>query len=651
MKIKTILDNFIAKAFPKLEIDPGLDNVKGFIKVALISLIEFAFIVTFFVIDNDNGDDFLMNAISSGSLSGEPSEFLMFINIILGEFLKLLYTIIPGLNWYWFVLLSSLFVGYTIIQYSFYRLKTEPVVRMTRHFFIFAVLFESIVLTSFTRIAGIVAIAGFMLILLNTKKSYKEYVFGLLLIVFASLIRHHVFRMHFMLGIPFFMVLLYKRKYLKLVFVGVAFLIAFSAYKYHQSVYKKNEEHNFHRIYLNKTAFTHIYNRPAFAQRTIPFDDLENWDKLDYTILKGPASGVYYKSKVFLENNDIFSEIAAPKPSFWELTFNKTFLVELKNVVRTFLDYIDQKYYHYFFLIVLVILFVSKRRYEFSALLLYFAFIVFAAFYLHYYWQGPLKERVLATMIMPAVMFSLYYLDQNYRTPKSPLFLESVDQNMLKIILFSIGFMALSFSVYKHKQRVTYLYNFRDRIYNQHQYLNGVDEEFYIKRTTNGLYYIYKNPIDLSNAFTMGWTKFSPFNRDKLEKYTGDRNANIYNIYNKDIVWFFDLTRYRIEINSVLNYYRQKHPYCKIKRQVIKLPKKDVLFKYTFHITKLDISPLSTLGVGMRFGEQYRISKMADQGLSLRMLSGGAGEPEVPQDMEIFEDLEIPEEIEAEDEE
>lgn len=77
------------------------------------------FYITFFYTNKFFGtnDDMLMMLLVSGIYTGEATEYIVFQNILIGLFLKQLYTFLPDINWYTLLLSSSQFIAFTSIYF------------------------------------------------------------------------------------------------------------------------------------------------------------------------------------------------------------------------------------------------------------------------------------------------------------------------------------------------------------------------------------------------------------------------------------------------------------------------------------------------------------------------------------------------------
>jgi hypothetical protein len=647
MSIKQIWNGFIVSPFT-IDTDNKLDNKKGFFKVVTITLIEFIFLITFFPLTYETNDNFWMNAIASGANSGSPSEYLVFINIFIGKILKLFYTIIPSINWYTIYILGSLFVGYTVIQFSFYKLKSSNTIRVIRHVFVFAVLFGTLIESGFTRTSMILAAGGFMLIFINNRKNHKQLVLGVILIILASMMRIAAFYMYAALSFPFIFLFLLKRKYTQVIYVLASFIIALSVFHFHKQSINQNPEFTEFRKF-NSTRGKLMGSHNPFLNYSDIKDKVESagYTYSDYRLIVRSAYDLGHDKF----DPEKLKTIVPEKESPADKTLSPHIIEAFKDTFREFWKYLDMYYYYVIPLIVIFLLLMGQKPLQVAFVVLYALFVLLLAFYLYYYREGMLKTRVMFGLTLPAILLVIYCFDDIDKFTKVSFLSVFTRSNNNGFIFINIALITLFFTVYVNKENSDATYKARDSVHKYFEYIDRQNHDFYVSRLRGAPYYIYKNPPDQSNAYVLGWFVGSPSNKDKIEKYTGNRDAGIYTIYNKDIIMYFDRLHYRSQKALIIQFYQDNYEHFTVQSNVIDIPGRGKLYKYTFHITKLDISPLSTLGVGMRFGEQYRISKLADKGLSLRMFSRGAGEPELPQDMEVFEDLEIPEEIEEYDEE
>jgi hypothetical protein len=161
---------------------------KQFFFLLLIGNIFFFILFAYFLpIRFEENDDVVMLLFASGKYSGNPEPHLVFINYIYGLFLKFLYSIIPGIEWYTiiFSLIHILFLS--VISWSI--LTNKKINYLYKYIFLllfYVIEVRLILLFQFTTTAAICALTGSFLIFYE--KNFQR-IFGMLLILVAGLIR------------------------------------------------------------------------------------------------------------------------------------------------------------------------------------------------------------------------------------------------------------------------------------------------------------------------------------------------------------------------------------------------------------------------------------------------------------------------------
>ena len=146
-------------------------NLK-YILIALICGLILVFYIRFDQVALSTDDDVQLNLIASGAF-GPHSQYLIYINILYGWFLKLLYTAIPSVNWYLFTGLFLNLCAAVSICFLFCRnLRTLPSVPVT----LLCMLFFSkdfFLSTQFTSNVFLYAAAGYCWLLYAFKHGKK----------------------------------------------------------------------------------------------------------------------------------------------------------------------------------------------------------------------------------------------------------------------------------------------------------------------------------------------------------------------------------------------------------------------------------------------------------------------------------------------
>ena len=112
---------------------------------------------------NETNDDTGMRALASGSY-GDSGGYLVFINIIIGKFLTVLYAVLPNINWYTtfeilIVLISFTLLGILLIDKLGSKYGFSAYLLMVGIFYS-----EFLPVLQFTRISIMIGIIGYLYI-------------------------------------------------------------------------------------------------------------------------------------------------------------------------------------------------------------------------------------------------------------------------------------------------------------------------------------------------------------------------------------------------------------------------------------------------------------------------------------------------------
>ena len=147
----------------------------------------------------EENDDITMSQIAYGAFSvdGSYSSYLIFINLLLGRFLKLLLTLWPGAPWY-------TILQVTVVSFSFWMLTWQLLRRfgLKRGLPPVAVLwifwgYEFLTCLQFSKTAGIAVVSGLLLLFTGITETHRwlDCIVGGLLVLIGSLYRFQMFEM------------------------------------------------------------------------------------------------------------------------------------------------------------------------------------------------------------------------------------------------------------------------------------------------------------------------------------------------------------------------------------------------------------------------------------------------------------------------
>lgn len=284
-------------------------------------------------------DDIGMMLLSAGKIIAlEPTEYLLFTNIIIGHLLKALYSAMPSVAWYALYLVASLFLAHTALLYLFLR-KFNNLLTVVLYVAYFLVLGTYLFLSlQFTMIASIVAIAGMALLffLPDNKKDEQQPWFarlrsinalcGIGLIVWADMIRMESLLLIAACTLPIVAVdalfsTTRKRLLLQLPALGVAMLLCAAVVGYNSYRYEHWGTENavtFNKLYghfldfgadmrvkMPPEEFNTIMQRVGWS--AYDFEILMNWFFMDETVFSTEkltilkASFEEYDKKVYAD--------------------------------------------------------------------------------------------------------------------------------------------------------------------------------------------------------------------------------------------------------------------------------------------------------------------------------------------------------------
>ncbi|WP_223550792.1 hypothetical protein [Aestuariivivens sp. NBU2969] len=541
-------------------------------------LFEFAVIVTIFPVFFSLNDDTAMNAIASGAISGNPSEFLLFTNVILGYILKLLFTYAPTINWYSWYLLSALFMGYFAIQYAFATTNESLWLKIFRHVLILALIMTSLLFITFTVVAAVVLIGGVLLIFTAKNKSYLEMGFGVFLMVLGALIRADVFKMILLLGLPLFAYLLYTKHYNKLLFIVLSVLLSIGSGIIDDIVYNKHiefkEYREFNKLRSKVTASDNSqmrFNLSAELLKEIGWSlkDLElvAFFNLDVGHLK------FTKDKLI--------KVAYSGPKLTEKISLAYIYENLKTIIKVFYNYFKTFIQWLLVFILLTLFFIEHKWKQLLILFSAFIYVVIISLIILIYVEGQLKPNITFGLLLPIGLLLIYFLNFDHLFQR--IAIRNLKYLKMGLFIFSFGVLLvpLSKSVMK-MDAVNEAFETNQKI---HAALEARPESFYVSWVVLQFYPIFDTPFKNTKAYSLGWLAGSPANKDKIEHYTGNRNLGVYTIFNQDIVWYFQNDIYYSMFGKkVYDFYLSNYPKCNFKEEIIPVTDNNMLIKHTYHI-------------------------------------------------------------------
>ena len=574
--------NKLAALIPSVAIDCQAASLKSFLRMAAVTFLQVGLLVALLPIIFENNDDAQMNSIVAGALSGEPSEYIIFSNILIGKFLIFLYGLMPAVNWYGYYLIFTFWAGYTALQYSFWKIEGSRRSKIVRHLFIFSLLFFSLVILQFTRIAAVAVIGGGALILLSKKLKPVELIFALFLILWGGMIRYSVLLMLIVIGLPFLLHLLLQKRFIILGLLGLIFLSAYGLNRYNQSIYQNNPEYEAYRAFVSLSAQIWENNNPEFKfEDRIAKAKEVGWTEADLNAAMNSNLDVGHPKF----SNKKLQQFLKKTMSASKKAEKGLIIPAIKHTAGFFAKYLSQTYMLLFYalLVLLLLHFNNRQRMVFVGFL---AYIFAVAFYLYFFRNGIPKPRVLFGMITPVFLLALSFLrletiDKSNFFPAKFIAPELIRKGVLALAIFA--FIAPVAAYARNVKAVKAEHRTAEKLYRA---LKKQNDEFCAAWIDVRGYPATDLPYSRENIYWLGWTAGSPSNKEKIENYTGEKGKGIYTIFNKDIIWYFNSYYYGRFADYVIDFYKTNYDDLQFSEKVIFSHNSDTLRQLKFFIPK-----------------------------------------------------------------
>ena len=483
--------------------------LKYIILAILINLLLFTIFFCSITPRYQTNDDNSMEAIASGNRTGQPSEYLIFINVLIGKILVFFYNNFLNINWYPVLFYLLHFLSMTVICYCLI-LKKGFAFGLAFFLLIFT-FFELFMLANlqYTTTASVTAISGVLLFLTHwDSKGYKLYIAmaaSIFLFLFSALIRES---MAYLLLLLFLVLLLFKfikKPSLTIpIFIIIATILFASSYFYNIKYYQKDPQWKFYVQYNRLRSKILDYSQFSFNDETKDVYKTVGWSENDVKMYRSWFFNdleIYSVEKLQYVVNNINDHNGTGE------TFN-----ELKKSFNS----IDSKtkVFFLFFLIFLIPAMIKKRN---KYLLLILIPTIAASLYFSY--AGRLPDRVFIPIIFYATIASIHFT-----RPVDLTFLSNSGRKVLQISTVIVC-VAIAISVFattsftsrinsiKQKEFEITIDNMKKEggLYVRWGAVPLHDRKvfFYTPESLKGLKYIQQ-----------GWSMHSPIYNEILERYS-----------------------------------------------------------------------------------------------------------------------------------
>ena len=187
-----------------------LDNYRKLYFCFLINLFFFIVFNIFFYCRYHTVDDVFMEMIACGAY-GSYDFHLVYINVVIGFFLKALYSISNVIPWYGIMHIVMAIICFSLILYVFFNRGNKYAICLSI-LTVFVASFEAYTRVQFTKTAAYLAIAGYLLIAdsLHDQKWSIKHIAGILLILNSFMLRPGMFFACSAICLAFFVPVIYN---------------------------------------------------------------------------------------------------------------------------------------------------------------------------------------------------------------------------------------------------------------------------------------------------------------------------------------------------------------------------------------------------------------------------------------------------------
>lgn len=508
-------------------------------------------------------DDFYMMLIASGEY-GSDSQYLIFINIIIGYFLKMLYSIVPTFNWYVAVQLGSVIICFWIL--SFYILKNfewiPACIIKTIMFLCFEIPFYTSI--QFSQTAVVLCATGYVLLYYGCHAKRKSVtIIAVIILLFGGLYREGLYKLTTVLavGMGFWglFTIVREKSYLKIKQIIFQWIksersyILISALVY-LTIYGLT-------VY-NTTCYYDSNDFKAYKEYRADISNITDYKMASWNMLhdKYIEAGISQEEYVLLDNYILADFDVFDHTELQKIIDIKTFVDNKETFWANFVNILKSTFFitdwNFGYLIVIgsAIFFTIMVGNRYGRFKLLIQFAIFIGIILFFCYIGRTREYIEIGLAFSTFMSFVLAIqgEWEYRKTKS--------RNLI-ITLFILGTLIGATKNINEKQ--IEINNFK-QLYEAdvealYSYMRANENNFYMLNTNDTSYEFFGFPMNYikgnqfcANRYRLGdWMVNTPFTNKILKEY-GIRNP-IESMITKENVFF--VCRDDNMLNELCSYY------------------------------------------------------------------------------------------------
>lgn len=455
--------------------------------VLAFNIVFFAVLALTLPLGFEENDDVMMAMIANGSYSGTPDCHLVYINILYGAFLALLYSWTTAVEWYTLAFAVLHVVSMTVLAYCVLTIPHRARWEKALWLLILYVLWvRMIVALQFTTVAGLTCLAGCALLLRDSTKARWS---GAVLVIIASLVRFLSAGLVGMLMAPI-IVYTYRLNWRRYIAIVVMLTAVVGCRVTNQKMYDRDPEWKYFREYnLLRAQLNDNPNAYKMTAGQLP----EGVDPMDYQLL---LRFVPDAEQIDLPTIRRISAVVGQVP----------FKEQLKNVHR-----LDKYAVEVVILLALLLLMIlttgNNKKYIF--LLGYTLFVI--ALMVHVSMDGFLKNRVFLCMLLPMLWTDYMLLP------------DTTGLRRRWGLALALVFLSGWYSYQIYTERTTAAYNRYMWSHLQQPLLAYLPEGAYVTTIGTSMMMEATNPWHVwpydYRKYTLGWLTWCPLNKPLGHSY------------------------------------------------------------------------------------------------------------------------------------
>jgi len=455
-------------------------------------------------------DDIAMMEFASGRTTGQPSEYLIYINVIIGKLLSFLYLNFPKINWYPIFFYFIHFVSLTVILYCL-SLEKRNIYSISIYLLLFSFLELYLLMNlQFTTTAFIAGLGGFILLLtyLNVKgkRFYLAMAGSIVLLTISGFIRRNVFYLIMGMSACVFGLKLLERKSWKIPVILVVVMLLFGLTNlFNDYYYQKEEDWGFYHEYNKYIGKINGYPDFGYSAKNKDIYNSVGWSENDVSMFR---SWFFCDLELYsIEKLDyVVSNIKVRRG-----------ITDVFKTLRRAFDNLDKKVKWFaglFLSIAILLLSRKKNKYIFS--------VIFSSFIISIYlsYLGRLPDWVFSPIIIFTGFTAAFFMCTENMSKRFKIYNNIVTRLMVLIIcivLVTFTFISVSSSSKINEVKQHQLEQVIEKL--------ADENKIYVSWGATGLsdkviFFSTMQWKDYPHIIQLGWRIHTPYYNKTLEKYS-----------------------------------------------------------------------------------------------------------------------------------